>query len=82
MIHFGHRNTMDLQYKYMNTYIWKPRKFKVENYLNTIYSKNRIIHEFGNVHALGIEDVLCLWVFQDCLGKLSLVLLSSIISDG
>ena len=53
------------------------KKLKLKNYLNTIYSKNHIIHEFDNVHALGIKDVLCLCVFEDCLGKLSLVILSS-----
>jgi hypothetical protein len=48
--------------KYINTYIYvslmKGVKYlKLKNYLNTIYSKNHIIHEFDNVHTLGIKDV-------------------------
>jgi hypothetical protein len=55
------------------------KNLKLKNYLNTICSKNHNIHEFDNVlHALGIKDVLCLCVFEDCLGKLdTIVLLSS-----
>jgi hypothetical protein len=30
----------------------------LKNYLNTIYSKNHIIHEFDNGDALGIKDIL------------------------
>jgi hypothetical protein len=35
------------------------KNLKLKNYLNTIYSKNHNIHEFENVHALGlgIKDV-------------------------
>ena len=30
------------------------KNLKLKNYLNTIYSKSHIIHEFDNVHALGL----------------------------
>ena len=33
-------------------------QLKFKNVLNKIYSKNHIVHEFDNVHALGITDVL------------------------
>jgi hypothetical protein len=34
------------------------KKLKLKNYLKTRYNKEHIIHEFDNVHALGIKDLI------------------------
>jgi hypothetical protein len=50
------------------------KRLKLKNYLKTRYNKEHIIH------ALGIKDLIYIHyvcVFEDCLGKLSLTLLSS-----